>query len=148
MKHQVLRAGLSTIITPELPRVMNLNPVKFLIVADAVFYGSEYTFREWQPNFGLELTLLEILKFRYGRENEKQIKDDYDYSPQHPVKRYGAGITLPLHKWISSFNKIEIAFDYSNSDWDKIDESNNSFSFWGNEPPIREAYSLKVYFQY
>jgi len=147
-KHQTLRLGVSTSIIPELKNIANLIPLKLIVVADAVFYGSEYEFNVWQPNFGIELNILEILSFRFGRENEKVIKDAYDYSPQHPVKRYGIGLRLPLHKLISDYNKVELSLDYSYSDWDKLDETKPMMSFISNDSPIRESFSLKFAFQY
>jgi hypothetical protein len=147
-KHQTLRVGLSTAIIPKIQKQLYLIPLKLIIVADAVFYGSSYKFDVFQPNFGLELALFEILKFRYGRENEIDINSSYDYSPQHPVKRYGVGLTLPLHKLITNFEMVEISFDYSYSDWDNIDESNPIASFFSVDLPIRDSFSLKIYFQY
>ena len=147
-KHQILRFGVSTSFIPELKNIANLIPLKLIIVADAVFYGSEYEFNLWQPNYGIELKLLEILSFRFGRENEKELKDYSSFSQQHPVKRYGIGLSIPLHKLISDYNKIELSIDYSYSDWDKIDETKPIINMISNEPPIRESFSLKFAFQY
>ncbi len=147
-KYQTLRVGLSTAVIPKIQKQFNLIPLKLIIVGDAVFYGSGYKFGAFQPNFGLELALFEILKFRYGRENEIDINASYDYSPQHPVKRYGIGLSLPLHKFISKFKKVEVSIDYSYSDWDKIDESKPIFPYVSKDLPIRDSITLKIYFQY
>jgi len=143
-KHQSFRAGVSSSFTPRLKRVSNLVPIKLLFVTDAVFYGTRYDFKLWQPNYGIEVELLEILNFRYGRENEKGLKDVYVSSPQHPVKRYGIGVSLPFHKLLSNFEKMEVSLDYSCSDWDKIDESK---PFVSDDLPIRESYSIKASIQ-
>jgi hypothetical protein len=147
-KHQSLRVGFSIAIIPKFEKPLSLIPLKFIIVADVVFYGSGYKFDVFQPNFGLELVLFEILHLRYGRENELDINSSYDYSPQHPVKRYGMGLTIPLHKFINDFEMLEFAFDYSYSDWDKIDESNPMWSPISRDLPIRDSFSIKLYFQY
>jgi hypothetical protein len=146
-KHQALRVGLSTALIPKIQKQINLTPLKLIIVADAILYGSGYKFSLFQPNYGLELAFFEILKFRYGRENELVIGDSYDYSPQHPVKRYGIGVTLPLHKFISGFNKLELSIDYSYSDWDQIDESKPLFPSLFKDLPIRDSFSIKIYYQ-
>jgi hypothetical protein len=146
-KHQTLRAGLSTGFVPNIQKQFNLIPIKFIIAADGVFYGSAYKFSLFQPNFGIELVLFEILKGRYGRENELVIGDAYEYSPQHPVKRYGLGITIPLHKFIKGFEKLELSVDYSYSDWDQIDESKSFFPYFYNDLPVRDSFSIKLSFQ-
>ncbi|MEN8192860.1 MAG: hypothetical protein ABFS12_08590 [Bacteroidota bacterium] len=147
-KHQTLRIGASTSIIPKLPTVLKLNPIKFILVADAVYYGSEYDFNLWQPNFGLELKLFEIISLRYGRENENKIGDAYTSSSQHPVKRYGIGLSIPLHKFITDYDKLEISFDYSYSDWDKLDETQPMIRYFSDDLPIRESFSVKAAFQF
>ena len=147
-KHQILRMGASTSIIPKLPTVLRLNPIKFIVVADAVFYGSEYDFNLWQPNFGIELKLFEILSLRYGRENENEIGEAYFYSPQHPVKRYGIGLSVPLHKFLTDYEKLELSFDYSYSDWDKLDETQPMMRYFSNDLPIQESFSVKLAFQF
>ena len=148
-KHQILRVGLSTAVIPTIKKQFDLNPLKLIIVADAVFYGSSYKFEVLQPNFGLELALFEILKIRYGRENEIDINASYENSPQHPVKRYGVGLTLPLHKVISNLEMAEVSIDYSYSDWDKLDESKPIWPMFSpDDLLIRDSFSIKIYFQF
>jgi len=147
-KGQTLRIGFSNSLTPGFETMFDLVPFKMIIVADAVFYGGEYKFNLWQPNYGLELALFEMIKLRYGRENEFEINNVYSYSPQYPVNRFGIGLVLPIWRLFDTQNKLQISFDYSYSDWDKIDES-KSFSFINpKDLPIRDAFSLKVSFQH
>ncbi len=145
-KYQTFRAGISTIMIPKFPKINSLNPLKVIIVADAVFYGSNYNFDVWQPNYGIEIKIFEILNLRYGRENEEEIKNYYDYSPQHPVSRYGFGVEFPIHKFISEYERLMLSFDYSYSDWDKLDES-KPFGI-SNDLPNRESYSIKLLLQF
>ena len=147
-KHQILRIGASTSIIPKLPTVLRLNPIKLILVADAVYYGSEYDFNLWQPNLGIEFKLFEIISLRYGRENENKIGEAYSSSPQHPVKRYGVGLSFPLHKFLTDYKKLEISFDYSYSDWDKLDETQPMMSFFSDDLPIQESVSVKLAFQF
>ena len=144
-KHQTFRTGISTIVTPNFSTIFSLIPLKIIVVADAVFYGTKYDFVLWQPNFGIEICLFEIINLRYGRENEEEIKNYYEYSPQHPVKRYGLGFEFPIHRLISSYERLLFSLDYSYSDWDKIDES-KPFGF--SKKPIRESYSIKFSVQF
>lgn len=145
-KHQTLRIGISTSIIPRIQKIADLIPLKLTSVFDAVFYGSEYKFDRWHPNFGVEIKLFDILSLRYGRENEEVITKTYSYSPQHPVKRYGIGLSIPLHKFISDYDKIELSLDYSYSDWDKLDEAKPMLSFYPNDLPIRDTFSIKFAF--
>lgn len=147
-KHQVIRLGISNSIIPIIKKIANLTPLKFIIAADAVFYGSEYMFNLFQPNYGIELTVFDILSLRYGRENENKIGDAYNYSPQHPVKRYGIGLTLPLHKIFKRPKLLEILFDYSYSNWDKIDETKPIYGFISKDILIRESFSLTINYLY
>jgi hypothetical protein len=147
-KHQTLRVGLSTAIIPKFQKQLSLMPLKFIIVADAVFYGGNYKFDVFQPNFGLELALFEILKLRYGRENEIDINNSSNNSPQHPAKRYGIGLSIPLHKFIPNIEMAEVSFDYGYSDWDKIDESKPMVPSHFSDLTIRESFTIKVYFKY
>jgi hypothetical protein len=147
-KHQTLRLGISNTIIPELKKIADLIPLKIAIVADAVFYGSKYDFTLWQPNIGIEIKLLEILSLRYGRENQIEIKDTYSNSPQHPVKRYGLGLSIPINKIFKQSKRFELLFDYSYSDWDKFDETKPIFNFIGDDIPVRESFSLGIIYNY
>jgi hypothetical protein len=146
-KHQVLRSGLSIAFVPEMQKLNDLTPIKFIIVADAVFFGSGYKFNLFQPNYGLELALFEVIKVRYGRENEEVIGDAYEYSPQHPVHRYGFGLTLPLHQLFTGAKRLELSFDYSYSNWDQIDESQPILPWISKDLPVRDSFSLKLCYQ-
>jgi hypothetical protein len=130
IKFQNIRAGLSYTFVPGLDKIAGLYPLGFMLAFDAVMLGADYNFTEWQPNFGLELTLLEMLQLSFGRENEIQIKETYSYSPQHPVNRYGFGVTVPFQKLFNLSYRLDFKFDYSISDWQKISE-NNSDTFQG-----------------
>jgi hypothetical protein len=126
---QNIRLGISYSYDPGFDYIYGLSPLKFMGAFDAVFMGQDYKYYEWQPNYGLELSLFEILQLSYGRENEIQIKESYSYSPQHPVNRYGFGLNIPFHKLFETSYEIKLAVNYSISDWQKIDEKNGSSQF-------------------
>ncbi|MFZ1520133.1 MAG: hypothetical protein WAU11_15245 [Ignavibacteriaceae bacterium] len=120
---QEIRLGLGYLLDLQLEKVYGFNPITIQLSADAVFQGSDYAFREWQPNYGIEITTMEIVQLSYGRENEKQIKKTYDYSPQHPVSRYGIGLNIPIERIINLPYKCHLNINYCISDWQKIDEN-------------------------
>lgn len=122
--YQSMRGGFSYTLMPDLNPISGFIPIKFMAAFDAVYIGVDYTFYEWQPNYGLELTLLEVLQLSFGRENEKQLKETYTYSPQHPVNRYGVGLNVPLNRLFDMNYGLDLRLDYCKSDWQKIDEDN------------------------
>ncbi|MEO8232854.1 MAG: hypothetical protein ABI638_11260 [Ignavibacteriota bacterium] len=119
---QEIRAGLSYMYNPNFEKVYDLAPIMVLFSFDAVFQGADYDFTEWQPNYGIEATLFEVLQLSYGRENENQIKETYSYSPQHPVNRFGIGLNIPLNYLLDFKYDCNLSVNYSISDWQKIDE--------------------------
>lgn len=121
---QNMRAGFSYKLIPKLKPIGGFYPVNLLFAFDAVFKGADYDFGLWQPNYGIELSLLEILKLSFGRGNEIKIKDEYSSSPQHPVNRFGIGVTIPFNKIFKLKQIINLEINYAKSDWQKIDESN------------------------
>lgn len=128
-KFQNIRLGFSYSYIPNLQSFFELSPLEFMLAFDAVFTGADYEFPEWQPNYGIELTLLEVIQLSFGRENEIQIKETYSYTPQYPVNRYGFGIKIPFQKLLDLTSKLELKFDYSISDWQKIDEEGGRSEF-------------------
>ena len=124
-KYQNIRAGFSYKVTPNLNKISQLDPLSFLVSFDAVFEGTDYEYTTWQPNYALELTLLEILQLSYGRENELELKDVYYENLSVPVSRYGFGINIPFEKL--SNVPLDLSLNYSYSDWQKIDESNEFY---------------------
>lgn len=140
-KFQNIRIGASYSYMPELDKAFDLSPLEFMAAFDAVFLGSNYDFINFQPNFGVELRLFEILQVSYGREVEKQIRETYTYSPQHPVNRYGIGIKAPLQKFVNLPFAIELKVDYSVSDWKKLDEEKDGLVLGGNRRIDNKAIS-------
>lgn len=126
---QDIRIGASYLYNVEFDKVYNLELLKVLLTGDAVFKGTDYDFIEWNPNFGLEVTLLEILQLSYGRENMKQIKDNVGGTLQFPVNRFGFGLNVPLDYLLELSYKANLSINYSVSDWDKFDESNPPFGY-------------------
>ncbi len=119
---QEIRLGLGYLLNLQLENVSGFNPITLQLSADAVFQGSDYAFKEWQPNYGIEISVMEIVQLSFGRENEKQIKKTYDYSPQHPVNRFGIGLTIPIERIIELPYNCHLNFNYCISDWQKIEE--------------------------
>jgi hypothetical protein len=123
---QVCRIGISYVLTPDLQKIYGLIPITFLFATDFVFDNHiesiKYKFDSLSPNFGFELKFLELISIRYGRENEINLSDTHYTTPQHPVSRYGIGVSIPLDKIISMKNRIPVLLDYSYSNWDHQDE--------------------------
>ena len=131
---QNVRAGVSYKLVPDLKKIYGFYPIKFLAAFDAVFKAADYNFETWQPNYGLEVTLLEILKLSFGRENEIKIEDVYSSSVQFPVNRFGFGLIIPVNKFLRLKPKLDIKFNYAISDWQKLNETEKGGAFWfGNE---------------
>lgn len=146
---QEMRGGFSYTVVPDLKPVSGFVPLKFMAAFDAVYIGADYTFYEWQPNYGLELTLLEILQMSFGRENEHQLKETYSYSPQHPVNRYGVGLKLPLNRLFDMNYGLVLKVDYCKSDWQKIDEDRAGIpGFLDNVDVQDDAFSVGVAVEY
>jgi hypothetical protein len=143
---QDLRIGLSYSYQPNFDKVYDLDPLKILFSFDAVFQGSKYDYTEWQPNYGIEATILEILQLSYGRENENQIKETYSYSPQHPVNRYGFGLNIPIDYLLNLNYKAILSINYSISDWQKIKEDNPEFNPFGIKSIDKNAISVGLTF--
>jgi hypothetical protein len=107
-------------------KIYDLTPLSLLIGSDFIFDNSlnhrEYKFDRLNPNFGLELVLLEILFLRFGRENDVNLSDVEYTTPQYPVSRFGFGINLPMQRILKNKKEVFILFDYSYSKWLHEDE--------------------------
>lgn len=141
---QEIRLGLGYILDFQFEKVSELNPLTIQLSADAVFQGSDYDFTEWQPNYGIEITAMEIVQLSFGRENEIQIKKTYDYSPQHPVNRYGIGLNIPVERIIELPYNCHINFNYCISDWQKISEDEGSGYPFYIEEVYNNSFSVGV----
>lgn len=127
-KYQSLRMGMYYCYTPEFQKILESYPLMIAVAFDAVFSGYNYKAHRWRPNIGFEATFFEILQASYGRENKINIEQNYS-TPQYPVKRYGFGVLLPINKWAGFSRNLQLKFDYSFSDWDKIDEKNGKSEY-------------------
>ncbi len=58
------------------------------------------------------------------------------------------GFSVPLHKYITDYEKLELSFDYSYSDWDKLDETQPMIPMFFDDLPIQESFSVKLAFQF
>ncbi len=139
----MLRGGLSYRIIPLTNKEKNRQIVSLLFAFEAVLLGADNSFNYWQPNYGIELTLLEYLQLRFGRESEFEIDPVYSYSPQFPVNRFGFGVRLPVSELLHFGRQLALQFDYNYSDWNQIDES--GVRFLDGETGInRSAFSIKL----
>lgn len=121
-KYQQIRLGTSYEITSSKMKFNDLDFIKMLFVFDAIFNTRNYDFLTWQPNYGIEFTLLDVLSLSYGRENEIKIDNDvYGSTSAYPVSRYGIGINLPLQKMFGLPRTVNIEINYSYSDWQKFE---------------------------
>lgn len=126
-----------------------LEPLKLLFTFDAIYTGSNYDFNMLHPNFGIELSLLDILEISFGRENEELLNDNNEnyYSPQHPVNRYGLGLNIPLDYLLSLSYKVNLKIDFSISDWQKINEENVQSDFFSIRKIDDNTFSVGLTFK-
>lgn len=138
---QLFRYGFSYLYNPEL---FDIKFIKMLFAFDLVASAGSYTFTNWNPNFGLELTLVDVLHLSYGRENMDGIRS-YG-SLQYPVNRFGIGTDLKLNKIFKSFQDVVLKIDYCRSNWEKFDEENPPFFFGDgiNDKIDRDSYSISL----
>jgi hypothetical protein len=86
-KFQNIRIGVSYNYIPLDYKLSGFHPVGFTAAFDAVFMGAKYNFEEWQPNYGLELALFELLQISFGRENEFTDQRDIQLFTTAPGKQ-------------------------------------------------------------
>ena len=144
--YQNLRLGTSYKFSPNMDNIYGLHPLKLLLTFDVVFFGSDYDFRIWQPNYGIELTIFELLEVSFGRESEKKIKEVDYQSPQHPVNRYGFGLNIPLDYLLELSYKVNLKIDYCISDWQQIDENNVQSEIFDIKEIDDKAFSIGLTF--
>lgn len=145
---QNIRIGTSYNYIANLKKVYGLRPLKLLLAFDAVILGADYDFRIWQPNYGIELSLFEIIQISFGRENEEKLKEIDYRSPQHPVNRYGFGLQIPLDYLLNLSYNAFLRIDYSVSDWKHIDEDNIQPEIFKINSIDNKAFSLGLTFTY
>jgi hypothetical protein len=140
---QELRVGASYSLKPEL-FFDDLRLFRFVLAASANYQLTKYKFDTVNPNIGIELTLLEVLSLRYGRENWKDYYDSEVTTSQFPVKRYGFGVHLPLSKILKIKQDFSLDFDMVFSKWDKEKEfqSYNSDTFDDSFLSVQAVYRM------
>ena len=155
---QQLRCGASYRITPSLDFGGPYAPLQLVVAGDVVFFTNDndgltganpYLFVRWRQNFGVELTFFELLQLRFGRENERSIKEVAGSSIFIPASHYGIGIILPATIMMEFGIPATVGFDFVVSDWDKIDEDSgglhNSLSGFSFASPVQNsAFSVKA----
>ena len=148
-KYQLFRSGMSYSVNPDFLKKI---PMEIMFVFDAILIGAQYKFDDLLLNYGIELTVFNLLSLSFGRENEKRInleKGVTYYNPQQPVNRYGFGLKLPVSNYFKMNSQLLIFLDYCYSDWNYIDESKvETFDPYDNEffKLDRSAYSIKIQF--
>lgn len=142
-KAKFFRAGISYSFVPISRTYYDLKPLQIVLNVDGAFLLKKYSFKLWQPNYGVQLTLFEYLDARFGRQSEFSIKDNYGYSPQSPVKRFGLGLRMPVSDFMKLGRNVVFMFDYTYSDWDQIDENEGNPSF-GLKKIKRSSYAFKL----
>lgn len=140
LKSQFFRTGISYKSPIEILPI----PFSILITFDAYAWVKDYEILYWQPNYGFEFTFFKYIFLRYGHQNEIEVKDVYDVSPQFPVDRYGIGIFMPINEMLNLNNQISLGFDYSFSDWTKINESIKLPDYFGIREINQNAYTVKL----
>lgn len=141
---QQISYGFSYLFSPSPERMSFL---KILLACDFKMKGLNNNFTHWYPNFGLELTLSDILHLSYGRENESIFKNLYSgqSSLQYPVNRFGIGVDLILSKYFNTGKDLILKLDYAYSDWVKIKEENLISDYLIRPVKMdRDAFSMSI----
>jgi hypothetical protein len=115
---QHVRFGFAYILSPNSFKFQNRNLLSVLFAFDSVyenrFESERYSFDYWQPNFGIELSLLKLVSLRYGNERLRNIKEipyDQEKRELRNVKRYGFGLNIPIKKFLAKL-------DYADAKWE------------------------------
>jgi hypothetical protein len=118
---QSLGTGISYYYNPKPNEANGFDPITILLASDFILDNKgryeSYQFDRLHLNFGFELTFLEVLALRYGRENQFNLDESEPSDPQYPISRYGIGLGLPLQKLFYLKKDISFQFDYTYSDW-------------------------------
>ena len=118
---QSLGSGISYYYNPYPDQANGLDPIAILFASDFILDNKgqyeSYQFDRLHLNFGCELTFLEVLALRYGRENQFNLNESLSSDPQYPISRYGIGLSLPLQKLFYFKKDIRFQFNYAYSDW-------------------------------
>lgn len=142
--HQVFRVGAAYFWNPDMGSVLNANILSALLTVESSLQGTKYEFRNWGTMGGAaELRILEVLMLSAGIENIVQLDNEYDYWPEYPVLRYGAGIDLPLDRIFGMDIPFALQIDYAHTAWNSDAEEE---LFWnpGDHPQQVNAFSLQL----
>jgi len=134
-KHQNLRIGISYAQKYTNISFLNLRSLKILFAVDNFFRIKNYTPYLWQPNFGLELSITEYLMLRFGRQNQKEIKNVYPDNTFYPNYRFGYGVMIPIDRILKLKDKLRLKFDFFKSYYLRLSEP---------FPPGTEGFSIKL----
>lgn len=147
--NQKMRAGISYRFVPEFSGTEAPHLLQFMAAIDFVYTGQDYDFWYCNPNYGIEITVYDILELSFGRENQITLHE-LDYigdSPQYPVSRYGFGLNLPINYLFDNPTKIILNFDYCKSDWDQINEDNVNHPYFSIKEMDDDAFSIGLSLQ-
>jgi len=109
----------------------DLKIFKLLFAFDLAANGYDYSFIYLSPNFGIELTVIDVFHLSYGRENQDALKNYGSFL--YPVNRIGIGVDLVLNKIIKFSEDAVLKIDYSSSNWEKITEDDPEIFFGDGE---------------
>lgn len=136
-KFQQMRLGTSYLYNPQLTKIFDRNPLTIMLASDLVVNMKGYKIETMNPNFAIELSLLEMIQVSFANQSESVIKDGYIKNLEFPVTRYGFGVILPLDKLFNLQDEIEVKFDYALSKW------KNNFSII-NDKIVDNVYSFQI----
>jgi hypothetical protein len=120
---QMLTLGASYSLVLPLEKITGKDPISIMVSSDLTRLGNRYAFPLERLNAGVELRLFELLRFWYGRENERALDHSaYSSTPQYPVTRLGVGLSFSPDDLKSLGMPLGIDIAYAYSDWDLIDE--------------------------
>ena len=91
--------------------------LRIILAFDAVWHLYNYNSDYIAPNWGFEITLLEILSLRYGQERRQEIFCVYPNFHKINIRRMGVGINIPLKMIMAIEKNINFLFDIVFSRW-------------------------------
>ncbi len=140
--NQVLRAGAAYFWNPDMGRMLNANVLSVLLTVESSLQGTEHEFRNWGTVGGAaELRILEILMLSAGIENIVRLGNRYEYWPEYPVLRYGAGLDIPLDRLFDLDLPITVQIDYAHTEWNSDEDY---YWYYYDDPKQVNAFSLQI----
>lgn len=142
--HQVLRIGAAYFWRPRFKQLWDVNILSGFVVLESSIQGTRHEFRNWGTIGGAaELRILEVFMLSAGIENIVRLGNAYEYWPEYPVLRYGAGLVIPLDRVFDTDAPISLQIDYAHTAWN-IDAEEELHWDPSDHPQQVNAFSMQL----